>query len=292
MADECHRSIYNLWRQVLDYFDAFLVGLTATPTKQTIGFFSNNLVMEYGHEQAVADGVNVGFDVYRIRTKVTEEGRERLRRSRGGSSPAGTAEPEPGVTPNSTTIWSTTAASSTGTWWPRSKSASWSARSGTGCSRTFSPAAPKSRRRSSSPRTTATPRTSPASSGRSSARATTSARNEPDAVRGRCGKLVDVIALVKHAVRPDTPLVPFTEAVEERFRQWLADQQAAGVAFTAEQSKWLDAIKDHVASSLAIDADDFEYAPFAQLGGLGKAHEVFGDRLEPLLEDLNARLAA
>lgn len=74
ITDECHRSIYNLWRQVLEYFDAFLIGLTATPTKQTIGFFNNNLVMEYGHEQAVADGVNVGFDVYRIRTKITEQG--------------------------------------------------------------------------------------------------------------------------------------------------------------------------------------------------------------------------
>ncbi len=74
VVDECHRSIYNLWRQVLDYFDAFLIGLTATPTKQTIGFFNNNLVMEYGHEQAVADGVNVGFDLYRIRTRITEGG--------------------------------------------------------------------------------------------------------------------------------------------------------------------------------------------------------------------------
>jgi superfamily II DNA or RNA helicase len=74
ITDECHRSIYNLWRQVLEYFDAFLIGLTATPTKQPIGFFNNNLVMEYGHEQAVADGVNVGFDVYRIRTKITEQG--------------------------------------------------------------------------------------------------------------------------------------------------------------------------------------------------------------------------
>jgi type I restriction enzyme R subunit len=74
VCDECHRSIYNLWRQVLDYFDAYLVGLTATPTKQTIGFFNNNLVMEYGHQQAVADGVNVGFDVYRIRTKITDQG--------------------------------------------------------------------------------------------------------------------------------------------------------------------------------------------------------------------------
>jgi type I restriction enzyme R subunit len=74
ITDECHRSIYNLWRQVLEYFDAFLIGLTATPTRQTIGFFQNNLVMEFGHEQAVAEGVNVGFDVYRIRTCVTEQG--------------------------------------------------------------------------------------------------------------------------------------------------------------------------------------------------------------------------
>jgi type I restriction enzyme R subunit len=73
-VDECHRSIYNVWRQVLEYFDAFLVGLTATPAKQTLGFFNQNLVMEFGHEQAVADRVNVDFDVYRIRTRITEQG--------------------------------------------------------------------------------------------------------------------------------------------------------------------------------------------------------------------------
>jgi type I restriction enzyme R subunit len=73
-VDECHRSIYTLWRQVLEYFDAHLVGLTATPSKQTFGFFNQNLVMEYGHEQAVADGVNVDFDIYRIRTEITEQG--------------------------------------------------------------------------------------------------------------------------------------------------------------------------------------------------------------------------
>ena len=74
ITDECHRSIYNLWRQVLEYFDSFLIGLTATPSKQTFGFFQQNLVMEYNHEQAVADGVNVGFDTYRIRTAITEQG--------------------------------------------------------------------------------------------------------------------------------------------------------------------------------------------------------------------------
>lgn len=74
VVDECHRSIYHLWRQVLEYFDAFLIGLTATPSKQTFGFFDQNLVMEYNHEQAVADRVNVGFDVYRIRTHISEHG--------------------------------------------------------------------------------------------------------------------------------------------------------------------------------------------------------------------------
>jgi len=73
-TDECHRSIYNLWRQVLEYFDAYLVGLTATPSKQTLGFFNQNLVMEYSHEQAVIDLVNVDFEVYRIRTRIAELG--------------------------------------------------------------------------------------------------------------------------------------------------------------------------------------------------------------------------
>jgi type I restriction enzyme R subunit len=73
-VDECHRSIYSLWRQVIEYFDAFLVGLTATPAAHTYGFFKQNLVMEYGHDEAVADGVNVDFEVYRIRTKISEQG--------------------------------------------------------------------------------------------------------------------------------------------------------------------------------------------------------------------------
>ena len=74
IVDECHRSIYNLWKQVLDYFDAHLIGLTATPSKSTIAFFNSNLVMEYGHEQAVADNINVDFTVYNIRTKISREG--------------------------------------------------------------------------------------------------------------------------------------------------------------------------------------------------------------------------
>ena len=74
IIDECHRSIYNLWRQVLEYFDAYLIGLTATPDNRTYGFFKTNVVSEYDHEQAVADGVNVGNEVYVIDTERTQQG--------------------------------------------------------------------------------------------------------------------------------------------------------------------------------------------------------------------------
>ena len=93
IIDECHRSIYNLWRQVLEYFDAYLIGLTATPDNRTYGFFRKNVVSEYAHEQAVADGVNVGNEAYVIDTEKTKHGgqlkadqqvekRERLTRRR------------------------------------------------------------------------------------------------------------------------------------------------------------------------------------------------------------------
>ncbi len=74
VIDECHRSIYNLWKQVLEYYDAFEVGLTATPDKRTFGYFNQNVVSEYSHEMAVADNVNVGYDVFIIDTKVTQQG--------------------------------------------------------------------------------------------------------------------------------------------------------------------------------------------------------------------------
>jgi type I restriction enzyme, R subunit len=74
VIDECHRSIYNLWKQVLEYFDAFQVGLTATPDKRTFAYFNENVVSEYPYEQSVIDGVNVGFDIYKIETKITAKG--------------------------------------------------------------------------------------------------------------------------------------------------------------------------------------------------------------------------
>lgn len=74
VIDECHRSIYNLWKQVLDYFDASLIGLTATPDKRTFGFFNENVVSEYTYEESVSDGVNVPYDVYTIETEISQKG--------------------------------------------------------------------------------------------------------------------------------------------------------------------------------------------------------------------------
>lgn len=74
IVDECHRSIYNVWQQVLEYFDGFIIGLTATPDKRTFAFFNENIVSEYSREQAIIDGVNVGEDIYLIQTAVTQQG--------------------------------------------------------------------------------------------------------------------------------------------------------------------------------------------------------------------------
>ena len=116
---------------------------------------------------------------------------------------------------------------------------------------------------------------------------------EPDKVRGNGGKqLVDVIAMVRHAIDPNTQLAPVGMTVEERYQQWMAEKQTAGVTFTADQRKWLDAIKDHIAASLNIEQDDLEEIPFNAIGGLGRAYELFGDKLNAILDELNMRLAA
>lgn len=79
IVDECHRSIYNAWSQVLTYFDAFIIGLTATPDKRTFAFFDENVVSEYTREQAIVDGANVGEDIFLIETDVTKNGARLMR---------------------------------------------------------------------------------------------------------------------------------------------------------------------------------------------------------------------
>jgi type I restriction enzyme R subunit len=116
---------------------------------------------------------------------------------------------------------------------------------------------------------------------------------EPETIKGAGGNaLVDLVALVRHAIHPKEPVVPVSEEVEQNYRAWLAEKEKSGMTFTAEQRQWLDAIKDHIAQSLAIEQTDFDDVPFNRMGGLGKVYQLFGDRLPKLLDELNDRLAA
>ena len=117
---------------------------------------------------------------------------------------------------------------------------------------------------------------------------------KPGKVKGRsqAGRFADLVALVRFALEQQPELEPFAESVSARFNEWLMDKAKAGVTFSADQLAWLNLIWDHVATSLSIEPDDFYFAPFSQRGGLGKAHQLFGEQLGNLLEELNPELVA
>jgi type I restriction enzyme R subunit len=116
---------------------------------------------------------------------------------------------------------------------------------------------------------------------------------EKSKVHGSGGKqLTDIVAVVRFALHQDQTLVPFAESVNERFARWLGAQQSQGRTFTPEQMRWLELIRDHVAASMTITVDDFEYTPFNEEGGIGKVYQVFGGEFNKLLDELNEVLAA
>ena len=104
--------------------------------------------------------------------------------------------------------------------------------------------------------------------------------------------LTDLVSLVRFAIHQDNELVPFPERVNVNFKAWLGQQENMGKKFTDEQKNWLEMIKNHIAANLSIEKEDFDYAPFAQEGGIGKVYKLFGDQLSTILADLNERLAA
>jgi type I restriction enzyme, R subunit len=118
-------------------------------------------------------------------------------------------------------------------------------------------------------------------------------RLDKSKVRGNGGQvLTDIVSLVRFAIQRDPELHPFADDVNVRFASWIQQQAAKGRKFTAEQRQWLESIRDHIATSLSIEQDDFDEVPFNQRGGLGKAYQLFGDELQPLLTELNEVLAA
>jgi len=102
----------------------------------------------------------------------------------------------------------------------------------------------------------------------------------------------DLVNLVRFALRQKGELVPRRAEAADRFAAWLAKQESAGATFSGDQLRWLEAIRDHIAASLSVEPDDFELDPFINWGGLGRAQQVFGDQLFPLLTELNEVLAA
>ena len=346
VTDECHRSIYNLWRQVLEYFDAFLIGLTATPSKQTIGFFDQNLVTEYNHERAVADGVNVGYDVYRIRTKVTGQGatveqgfyvdkrhkETRVRRWEQldedltyAASDVDRSVVVPsqirtvlevfkealftGLFPGRTLVPETLIQEfRTSPQLRIAVTAKEKASSLIGSFRAYIEqpraeiTAPQIlysrpyRQRLTEPMLKELER---------KLRDSNATLNEdllwkafataaPDQVRGRSAvnRFADLVPLVRFALEQQPVLEPFAESVGVRFQRWLEQKAAAGTAFTDDQRAWLELIRDHIATSLSIEPDDFGFSPFLQRGGLGRAAQLFGADLTKLLDELNGVLAA
>ena len=111
---------------------------------------------------------------------------------------------------------------------------------------------------------------------------------ERNKVKGHgTSKITEFISLLRFEIEKENELEPYLDTVDKRFAEWLGRQKEERVQFTEEQLKWLMLIKDHIATSVEILKDDLEDAPFNQLGGLGKAHKVFGSKLNPLLKELN-----
>jgi len=100
------------------------------------------------------------------------------------------------------------------------------------------------------------------------------------------------VSLVRYTLDHDGELVPYRDQVASRFNEWLAQQESTGRRFTNDQVEWLTDIRDHIAASLGIAMDDFDETPFTQKGGAGRAYQLFGSDLAPLLKDLNEVLVA
>ena len=362
IVDECHRSIYGVWRQVLEYFDAFLIGLTATPGIQTFAFFEQNLVTEYGHAEAVADRVNVDFDVFRIRTEITEGGgtvpagfvtefRDRLTRHQRLDRVDTDVDYDAAeldrrvVAPDQIRTIVATLRNSLPVMFPallpiagnpqlREKLIEVrrsyeqmidSASADQVISGEFSvDATDRARRQVESFRkfieenryqitalqvlynqptggffTYADIRQLANAIARPPHRWTTedlwAAYETLDAsrVRGSDHRVnTDLVSLVRYALGLTDELVAYPNLVNERFDAWLRQQRNASRTLTEDQIAYLRLIRDHLATSLMIAPHDFRNPPFNTHGGYGRARQLFGEELTPLMDELMEVLVA
>jgi type I restriction enzyme, R subunit len=103
--------------------------------------------------------------------------------------------------------------------------------------------------------------------------------------------LTNIISLIRFATGESEELKQFPETVNERFEDWIEDQEMAGHKFTSEQREWLEMIKSHIATSLTIEMEDPELAPFYERGGPVKAYKLFKEELGRIMNELNEALA-
>ena len=110
--------------------------------------------------------------------------------------------------------------------------------------------------------------------------------------RGTMAQLTDLVSLVRFELGYADKLEPFAERVNYNFMQWTLRQNAGAVHFNEEQMKWLRLIKDHIVNSLSVVPDDLDLSPFDREGGLGRFYQVFGDKYEAILNELNQELVS
>jgi len=105
-------------------------------------------------------------------------------------------------------------------------------------------------------------------------------------------ELIALVSLIRKVLGVDKTLTAYDKTVDNNFRNWVFKKQAGALKFTEEQMQWLRMIKEHIATSIHLDADDLDYTPFDAAGGKGKMYQLFGDRMDEIINELNEALAA
>jgi len=106
-------------------------------------------------------------------------------------------------------------------------------------------------------------------------------------------ELTALVALIRRACGIDEKIAPYADVVRRNFQNWILKRHSgAGEKFTEEQMDWLRMIRDHITMSIHIERGDLDMAPFNARGGLGKMHQLFGERMDDVITELNEALAA
>ena len=120
------------------------------------------------------------------------------------------------------------------------------------------------------------------------------AYEQVEKVNGKSPKneLTALVSLIRRICGLDKTLTSFEDTVNRNFQKWVFDKQAGPVKYTEEQMDWLRMIKEHIISSIHIEMDDIDYAPFDSKGGIGKMNQLFGDDMDTIIDEMNEALAA